>query len=630
MCGICGSFAYGDVAGPGVTAMRVMRDSMVARGPDGRGEWLSQNGRVWLGHRRLAIIDLSERGAQPMTSPGGGLTVTFNGEIYNYKELRRALETKGHQFRSDSDTEVLIELYRAMGPSFISLLRGMFAFALWDMERELLMLARDPYGIKPLYYANPAGEFLFASSVKALTAHPRTGRSLDPAGFVGFFVFGSVQEPWTIYSSARALPAGTSMLIDRNGPSSPVQYHSIAKAVAEAEAEARSGTRHSHEERLREVLLDSVRHHLVADVPVGAFLSAGVDSGALTGLMRDAGQEEIQTITLAYEEFGEKPEDEAPLAETVARHYGTRHTTRRVDSHEFAADLPKIIEAMDQPTIDGINTWFVSKAAREFGLKVAISGVGGDELLGGYKSFRTSPRLAKWLRLPSKLPGMAPLFEQLAGISLALGADIHPKVAGLLRYGGSLSGAYFMLRGLFLPEELQSVVEDPEFLRLGLEQLKPLEMLEESLRDGPEGTFGKVAVLESCFYLRNQLLRDTDWTGMAHSLEIRTPLVDHVLLRRASAIMMEPNHPSGKQMLANAPLKPLPEAIVHRKKTGFGIPVESWLAKTAGIPSGLARKDRPFSRHWARQIAGMLVPDADGSAKTAAIPDLCSATGAGT
>ncbi len=605
MCGICGSYAYGSRDVPDIGALRGMRDAMGARGPDAFGEWMEERGRAWLGHRRLAIIDLSERGAQPMTNAAGKIAITFNGEIYNYRALRHELEAKGHTFRSESDTEVLIEAYWAYGPAFVSRLRGMFAFALWDAGREQLLLARDPYGIKPLYYADRARQFLFASSVKALTAHPLCGRSPEPAGVAGFFVFGSVPEPWTIYQGAHLLSAGSYLVIDRHGPRPPVCYHSIAGALAEAEIEASHGSSSSPQEALREALLDSVRHHLTADVPVGAFLSAGVDSGSLVGLMRDAGQEDIQTITLSYAEFKDTPQDEAPLAEIVARHYGTHHATRCVDAREFAADLPKILDAMDQPTIDGVNTWFVCKAAREFGLKVAISGVGGDELLGGYSTFRLSPRLARWLRIPSKLPALPAIFEKLVQTSRALGIGLHPKAAGLMRYGGSLFGAYILQRALFLPAELHAVIEDADFLRTGLARLNPLGMLEGSLKGEAGSAFGQLAVLESCFYLRNQLLRDTDWTGMAHSLEIRTPLVDHVLLSRAAPLLMRPGHPGGKHLLANAPAKPLPSAILNRKKTGFGIPVESWFGRVLNKAPPIAADAQIFSRRWARQIAGI-------------------------
>ncbi len=606
MCGICGMMAYKSAKARDIGALRDLRERMANRGPDGKGEWISANGAAWLGHRRLAIMDLSERGSQPMVTADGRLAVTFNGEIYNYRELRQSLEARGHRFKSASDTEVLLELYRAEGVPFVSRLRGMFAFALWDEEAQRLLLARDPYGIKPLYYADRKGQLIFASSAKALARHPSTGQNLEPAGLVGFFLFGSVPDPWTIYQNVMALPAGTFMVVDRNGPAAPTHYHSIASAIAEAEIEAGEQIGRAPIEQLKEALLDSVQHHLQADVPVGAFLSGGVDSGALVGLMRDAGQDDIQTITLSFREFHGLREDEAPFAEAVAKHYRTRHTTRRISKEEFETDLPRIFEAMDQPSIDGINSWFVSKAARELGLKVAISGVGGDELLQGYRStFDALPRLVRSLRVPSQIPGAAALIEGAVKVCRAGGVNIHPKLAGLLRYGGTLAGAYFLRRGLFLPAELGNVIEDEDFAQAGLDRLNPVRLMEDVLKAGPRSQAGRLAALESCFYLRNQLLRDTDWAGMAHSLEIRTPLTDHILLAKASRVMLKAGRPPGKQMLANIPSKPLPEAITKRRKTGFGVPVAQWLDEERGSRRNLMHTGEIFSRYWARQIMSL-------------------------
>ena len=273
---------------------------------------------------------------------------------------------------------------------------GCSAFAIWDAEQGSLFVARDPYGIKPLYYSDDGQTFRFASQVRALLAGGAVSRDPDPAGQVGFYLFGSVPEPFTSYREIRALPSGATLTVYRAGTREVRRYHSIAKNYCDAEAQIRNQNLASEEQShadIREVLLDSVRHHLVADVPVGAFLSAGIDSGALVGLMRDVTQQDIQTVTLSFGEFNGRAEDEAPLADEVARLYGVNHTTRVVTESEFAADLPRILEAMDQPSIDGINTWFISKAAHELGLKVAVSGLGGDELFGGYPSFKKDSKM---------------------------------------------------------------------------------------------------------------------------------------------------------------------------------------------------------------------------------------------
>src|SRR6516164_6622573 len=455
MCGIAGIYAYHYAANPVEHAeLQRIRDHMVTRGPDGLGEWYSQDERVGLGHRRLTIIDLSERGAQPMTSADGKLVITFNGEIYNYRHLRASLEAGGRKFSTQTDTEVLLHLYSEKGEAMVNDLRGMFAFGLWDAEKNALLLARDPYGIKPLYYADDGWTLRFASQVKALLAGGKVSRSQEPAGWVGFCLFGSVPEPFTTYQEVRALPAGSMLWVDRIGTREVKQYFSIADAYCSAEVASSPANDEDLQLTVRQALLDSVRHHLVADVPVGAFLSSGIDSGALVGLMRDAGQQDIQTVTLAFEEFRGSNEDEAPLADEIAAQYGTRHTARFVTEQEFRDDLPKILDAMDQPTIDGLNTWFVSKAARELGLKVAISGLGGDELFGGYPSFRDIPLCARAMAIPARIPGLGDLARML----ITRGFALNPKAAGLLKYGGSYAGAYFLRRGLFMPWELQALI----------------------------------------------------------------------------------------------------------------------------------------------------------------------------
>ena len=305
-----------------------------------------------------------------MTSEDGRSVVVFNGEIYNYPRLRVELEAKGARFRTTSDTEALLHLYARYGAEMVHQLRGMFAFAIWDEVRRGVFLARDPYGIKPLYTANDGWTFRFASQVKALLAGCHVSRDPEPAGIVGFHLFGSVPEPFTLYRDIRALPAGHTQWIDAAGPREPKPFSNLAEILARGAANPAPAAEIS--ERVRAGVLDSVRAHLLADVEVGIFLSAGVDSGALLGMMRDAGQHEIRAITLTFAEFHGTSEDEAPLAERVSKQYGARHIVRSLSEQEFIRDLPAIFEAMDQPSIDGVNTWFVSKAAKEAGLKVAI------------------------------------------------------------------------------------------------------------------------------------------------------------------------------------------------------------------------------------------------------------------
>jgi asparagine synthase (glutamine-hydrolysing) len=306
---------------------------MRARGPDGSGIWWSADRRCGLGHRRLSILDLSERASQPMASTDGALVVTFNGEIYNYRSLRAELEAAGVRFRTTSDTEALLHLYARHGAAMVLRLRGMFAFAIWDETRREFFLARDPYGIKPLYTANDGWTFRFASQVKALLAGGRVSRDPEPAGIAGFHLFGSVPEPFTLYRDIRALPAGHTQRIDMAGAREPQPFANLAAILAAGAADPAPAAELG--ERVRASALASVRAHLLADVEVGIFLSAGVDSGAFLGLMADAGQHEIPAITLAFDEFRGTAEDEAPLAGHVAERYGVRHIVRRVGEREF-------------------------------------------------------------------------------------------------------------------------------------------------------------------------------------------------------------------------------------------------------------------------------------------------------
>lgn len=578
MCGLAAILAT-TRAPRGVDAARLLaiRDAMTARGPDGAGLWMSSDGRVGLAHRRLSIIDLSDAGAQPMASACGRITLVFNGEIYNYRALRAELAAKGAVFRSHTDTEVLIELYRREGADMLGRLRGMFAIALWDEERQGLLLARDGHGIKPLYLAEYDGMVACASQVRALLAGGAVDDRPDPAGHAGFFLWGHVPEPHTLYRGIRALPPGSWLWLGADGGRSEGRFFDLrTELAAEHSASAMD---------LREALLDSMRAHLVADVPVGVFLSGGLDSTTLAGLAAEAGGAAPRTVTLGFAEFAGTARDEVPLAELVAAHYGTDHQTQRVTAADFAACRDKILAAMDQPSVDGVNTWFVSRAARERGLKVALSGLGGDELFGGYDSFHQIPRLVRALSPLRLLPGLG---RAARVVSAPWIHHVAPaKAAGLLEYGTRFGDAYLLRRGLFMPWELAGVL-GPDMAREGWRELAPRLALEGAVA-GIASDRLKVSALETGFYMRNQLLRDSDWAGMAHGLEIRVPLVDVTLLR---AVLALPRPPSKRDMALCA--RPtLPSAILDKPKTGFFVPVAQWLGEKS-------------LRGWARRVYAAL------------------------
>lgn len=592
MCGIAGC-ALSPHASPesSVEAARRMVHQMRVRGPDAEG--LESRDGVVLGHRRLAILDLTTRANQPMVSDDERYSIVFNGEIYNFRELRRDLERDGVRFRTASDTEVLLALYARYGDDMLHRLRGMFAMAIWDAHSRELWLARDPYGIKPLYYTRTRDGLVFASQVKALLASGLLPGEFEPAGLAGFYLWGSVPEPWTLYRDAFALPAGHWMRV-RNGVAGlPVCWHDIRQHWQG------HGFKPPGDElmaRVREALTDSVRAHLVSDVPIGVFLSGGVDSTVVAVLSGELGVG-IEAITIGFDEFAGRPEDEVPTASATAARYGLPHVERRVSRIEFAHDTARILAAMDQPSVDGINTWFAGKAAAERGFKVVLSGIGGDELFCGYSSFARIPRAAALGRAAASNAATRAL---LGWPCTYLGKRLlHSKVAALPSLVGSLEGAYFLDRGLFMPEELPTLI-GAEMAREGLARLggAPAGVQRADARD----QITAIGLLESTMYLRNQLLRDSDWASMAHSLELRTPMVDVNLLTTLGPFISEFAGGAGKVLLSQSPRQGLPRAVVTRPKTGFAVPMATWLHRP---DFGSIR--RSARRSWARQWATIVL-----------------------
>jgi asparagine synthase (glutamine-hydrolysing) len=568
MCGIVGAFAFSSSADPVDQAIVLrLNDLQRRRGPDGAGVWSSGNGRVVLGHRRLAIIDTGVSGHQPMSDVTGRWVISFNGEIYNYRALRLDLERLGCIFQTNSDTEVLINAVARWGEAGLQKLRGMYAFALWDGLEQELWLARDPYGIKPLYVSENLGTLWFASQARSLSNCAPVDTRRDAAALVGFHLWGHVPEPFSWWAGVRMLPAGHVQRIRAGKPTgAPSTFYRIEDKFAKSSAEP------LHPGELRDLLIESVRHHLVSDVPVGVFLSAGVDSSVIASLAAEAGTR-VRTITVGFSEYIGTHNDEVPIAETTAKALGSDHVTVRVSRDEFEGLLDDFLLSMDQPTIDGLNTYLVSRAAASQGIKVVLSGLGGDELFGGYPSFRQIPTLLRWGRYLA--PHSLGRVTQLGLRAMAV-PGIPPKVAGLLSHSGDVTKAYLLRRALRLEQELDSLL-DAELLRNGLERLSTQSALAATiapLNQSGASVYAKVAVLEACWYMRNQLLRDTDWSSMAHSLEVRLPFVDLRLLERIGACIGSDMPPSKRDLAACAGR--LPDEVWHRKKTGFITPVREW------------------------------------------------------
>lgn len=568
---------------------------MVSRGPDAEGHWVSPGGTVAFGHRRLSILDLDARSDQPMHSADGRYSIVFNGEIYNYLELREQLEAKGRRFVTTGDTEVLLQMYAEYGMAMLKDLRGMYAFGIWDEVAQKLILARDPLGIKPLYYAEGEGCLYFASQVKALLQAPGIDLSEQSAGHVGFFVWGSVPEPYTLYRGIHCLPSGTSLQVEAGRVCTPRLFQSPLNTFFEFDREEIPKNEPECRERLHDAVADSVRMHEVSDVPVGIFLSAGLDSGIIASLASESGNRS-EALTLGFDVLRGTKDDETRLAGEVAQLYGLPQHIRFIDRSLFVEHRQRLLDHMDQPTIDGVNVYFVSWLARQYGFKVALSGLGGDELFGGYPSFRQIPATVRLVGGLTRVPGAAHAWHV---ITKPLARRFtSPKYASLLDYGGTWGGAYLLRRGLFMPWELTQFL-DPDMVRSGWRDLGSIDQMNSMMRvfDGSpdipreQSDFLRVSALEMSFYMRSQLLRDADWAGMAHSVEIRVPLVDMHLLRKLAPLRVSPFFPQKPRMVEMLK-RPLPAEVVTRPKSGFSVPVREWMQETP---------DRGL-RHWAKHV----------------------------
>lgn len=475
----------------------------------------------------------------------------------------------------------------------LPMLRGMFAFAIWDREEQRLFVARDPFGIKPLYYAESDGRLIFASQVKAIVASGLVALDPEPAGHVGFFRWGSVPEPFTLYRAIRALPAGSWGEWSARSGFRVGRYCSLGEEVLSARDNAVPVTPHQGRERLGAALRSTMDAHFISDVPVGVFLSGGLDSAMMVGLAGEAGHRGLTAVTLAYDEFAGTDHDEAIPASETARHFGAKHVIEQLGRKDFAASRDQLFEAMDQPSIDGVNTFFVSRAAHRQKMKVMLSGLGGDELFGGYSDFTRLPALHRRLRLLAALPGADTAWRsaaRLIGVARA-----RPKAAALLAHAGSLEKLYLLSRSLADPAAIENFL-DPAFVREGLAVLDTDRKLTETTR-GVVDDKTRLSLLNAEWYMRNQLLRDSDWAGMAHSIEIRVPMVDLPFWREILALRYGGLDFGKHDMLACLATR-LPETVTGRVKTGFAIPVRDWLGDSGqgrGLLSWAVQVHREFS-----------------------------------
>jgi len=606
MCGIAG--AIPSRATPGERALSLVQRINQAqrhRGPDGDGVWSSPGGEVVFGHRRLAILDLSPAGAQPMLDRESGCAVTFNGEIYNFAELRRELQAEGDRFVSSCDTEVVLKAYARWGIDAVRRFRGIFALALWDPRARAVHLVRDPMGIKPLYWTvlrdpEHGGEIvLFASELRALLATGAVARRLDPAAVASFLWHGFVVGPNTIVEGVRLLPAATILTLNGDGRTERRYWQLPA-----------SGARTAEPAELRATLADTVRMQLVSDVPLGVFLSGGIDSSAVAVLASQARPGGVHTFTIGFDSAAH---DESAYAEQVARAIGSRHTRCLLREEDFVEQLPEAFQAIDQPTFDGINTYFVSRAARAAGMTVALAGTGGDEVFGGYPSFARIPRLMR-----ASVPrGLRRAWDGSLGVGARLASrmawdvfGVAPpqtrwgKLADVFRALPDPVGLYQVAYALFTSETQDVLAADAvrhaqRGQRFGLPS-----GVDAAWRERIQGSEPRhaVSLLELSSFVGERLLRDTDAASMAVALEVRVPLLDHVLGETAAAV--DParrfSPPGKKRLLRELALGSLDPALFERPKSGFVLPIDRW-ARQRLQPRMQAAFDDP----WLARRAGL-------------------------
>jgi len=498
-----------------------------------------------------------------------GNWIVYNGEIYNFRDIRRELEDKGQTFISNSDTEVLLHAYAYWGEACLSKFRGMFAFAIWDARQHRLFLARDPMGIKPLYFAQRDQYFLFASEVRTLLGTGLIPRRIDPAGLMNYLSFGSAYDPLTLIEGIHALPAGH-MLTAQGTTVQQSRYWDLIDEDENKNPALSAQNQSRALSELRPLLEESVRLQLVSDVPVGVFLSGGIDSSALVSVLsRDGVTPSTFSIAFQEAEFSE-----SEYSRLVAKQFHTDHHEISVSQSDVLSSIPDALGAMDLPTMDGVNTFFVSRAARRAGVKVALSGLGGDEVFAGYSSFRTVPRMERFTQLWNSVPRMFRTPLASAFSALTPPSDQNRKLVSLARDNGQITHPYFLSRMLFTPDQRDRLFP------LGGQAAGSAAASQQSVlrRAFHLDPINRVSYLESRCYMLNTLLRDSDFMSMSQGLEVRVPLIDHVLAKTVLALPGQWKlNRTPKELLVNALAGSLPNEIIHRPKRGFTLPFDHWM-----------------------------------------------------
>jgi asparagine synthase (glutamine-hydrolysing) len=578
---VCGIFAI--VALKAHVPLDVLEratQSLAHRGPDDSGTIVLHDSapalvEIGLGSRRLAILDLSPLAHQPMHDPGNGNWIVYNGEIYNFRDVRGELERDGTKFLSNSDTEVLLKAYARWGEQCLLKFRGMFAFALWDARQHRLFLARDPMGIKPLYFTRAGPYFLIASEVRTLLGTGLVPRRIDRAGLLTYLTFGSAYDPLTLVEGIRSLPPGHSLTWEAGVIHESRYWDLVDQPVADEPVDAASTMlpedgRHAGTQ-LQPILEEAVRLQLVSDVPIGVFLSGGIDSSALVSILRRGG---LTPSTFSIV-FREADYSEAEYSREIAHHFRTDHHEITVSQPDALSAVPDALQAMDLPTIDALNTYFVSRQARAAGVKVALSGLGGDEVFCGYSNFRSVPRMERFAAFWKAFPSTARM-PFASAFALLPAGDRNRKLSSFVRDNGSVLHPYFLARMLFTPGQRDRLCLSTGESSAALALAPQRATLERALHLDP---INRVSYLESRCYMLSTLLRDGDFMSMSHGLEVRVPLIDHQLAKTVLGFpgAWKLNRKTPKKLLIDALQGSLPNTVVHRSKQGFTLPFDHWL-----------------------------------------------------
>jgi asparagine synthase (glutamine-hydrolysing) len=583
MCGLAGVMARRGGAAEALNAnVRAMTDSLFHRGPDSSDIWMDANAGIALGHRRLAIIDLSAEGAQPMHSADGRYVIVYNGEIYNFAEMRAELEGAGHTFRGHSDTEVMLAAIAEWGlQPAVERFIGMFAFALWDRQGRKLHLVRDRLGIKPMYYAETGAGFLFGSELRAIRRHPAFHGELDRAAVSLYLQRNCIPAPWTVFANARKLPPASILTVSADAPAPRIEAYWSLRDVAEAGiADPFPGNRKDIADELESLLGDAVRRRMVADVPLGVFLSGGVDSSAVAALMQAGSTQPIKTFSIGFTDAGY---DEARDARAVAQHLGTEHHELYLDEADALAVVPRLGRMYDEPFADSsqIPTYLVSEMARRE-VTVVLSGDGGDEVFAGYNRYMWVGKVRRafgWMPGPARAAAAAAItavppdaWDRLAGLlrQRTPGDKLH-KMAGIL---GANDDA-----GLY--ENVVSQWKDPAAAMFGVQ---PADNLVRRRADWPDlpSSVEQMMYLDAMTYMPDDILTKVDRASMAVSLEARVPILDHRVVAFAWRLPLAAKLNGGvsKQPLRDVLYRHVPRDLIERPKMGFSVPIHDWLRGT--------------------------------------------------